>query len=80
MTAPYVSFVDADDWVEITMLEDMLRAMEKTGVDVIIGQAGRDKGDGTVTGSVRNSRASFWVSMRWGASTTPRMLISRSNH
>lgn len=47
VTAPYVCFVDADDWVEPEMLEDMLHVMEKTEVDVVIGQAGRDRGDGT---------------------------------
>lgn len=48
VSAPYVSFVDADDWVETTMLEDMLQAMERTGVDIVIGQAGRDSGRGYI--------------------------------
>lgn len=46
VTTSYVSFVDADDWVEPAMLEDMFRVMEKSSVDIVIGQSGRDKGNG----------------------------------
>lgn len=45
-SAPYISYVDADDWVESDMFEKMYRKMLETRAEVIACQAGRDRGDG----------------------------------
>lgn len=45
-SAPYISFVDADDWIELDMLLDMYETARSTGVEVVGAQSGRDWGDG----------------------------------
>ena len=33
-TAPYVLFVDSDDWIELNCIEELLRELERSGADV----------------------------------------------
>lgn len=45
-TTEYVMYIDADDWVELSMLEKMYHTIETTNVDLVGAQSGRDWGDG----------------------------------
>lgn len=45
-SAPYISYVDADDWVALDMFEKMYRKMLETQAELIVCQAGRDRGNG----------------------------------
>lgn len=45
-SAPYWSFVDADDWLEKDALEQMYQIAVSEQVEVVIGQMGRDAGSG----------------------------------
>ncbi len=45
-STPYISYVDADDWVELNMFQDLYEVAVSTGVQVVAGQMGRDYGDG----------------------------------
>lgn len=47
-SAEIVSYVDADDWVELEMYEKMYQKMMAEDVDVVICQAVRDFGDGQI--------------------------------
>lgn len=46
VSTSYVCFVDADDWVETDMLENMYEIAVSTKVEIVIGQMGRDAGEG----------------------------------
>lgn len=47
-TADYVTFIDADDWIEAQMLEEMYTVATETGVEVVAGTHGVDSGDGVL--------------------------------
>lgn len=51
--APYLFFLDADDWIEGETLEEMYRIAVETGVDTVIGQMGRDAGNGFIPDEFR---------------------------
>lgn len=52
-TAPWLFFLDADDWIEEEALEEMYRIAAETGVDTVIGQMGRDAGNGFIPDELR---------------------------
>lgn len=45
-TAPYLFFLDADDWLDSAMLEALLNEIRESALDIVIGGMGRDFGDG----------------------------------
>ena len=50
-TGDYVSFVDADDWIDVNMIESMVREMNEKKSDLVVcevNQFGNDPGDSTV--------------------------------
>lgn len=46
-TGDYITFVDADDWIELNMIEEMLNKIEETNVDAIRCNYFRDYEDNT---------------------------------
>lgn len=45
--APYISFLDADDWFELSGLEKLYRVLEETGDDYVVGKTVKIRTDGT---------------------------------
>lgn len=47
-TAPYIGFVDSDDWIELDMYEKMYDKMVRYDCDIVYCQSVRDNGENTV--------------------------------
>ncbi len=55
--APYIGFMDSDDWIDPTFYEDLLRAVKSTGADVAAAEyvtflPGQDMADGPASPAV----------------------------
>lgn len=53
-TGNYIAFVDGDDWIDESMYEDMLSAMQKHGADIAICNYKAVGKDGTIDTSTEN--------------------------